>query len=145
MDALQHGQAFGKERGRVKRHGIDETSRAKVRGKMQINFKVARRSKQRDAASELLALRGDDSRSGLHGRWRRRGFARLKIACLVRTVAERLGLGLPAPAQGDILFAGRQHKFVAQMIDDLELRGQHQRTILAETDGDSLFGHCVTP
>jgi hypothetical protein len=145
MDVLQHGQAFGKEHGRVKRHGIDEAIRAKVRGKIQINVKVARRSKRRGVASELLGLRDDDSRRGLDGRWRRRGFARLEAARFVRTVAERLGLGLPAPAQRDVLFADRQHEFVAQMIDDLKLRGQHQWAILAETDGDFLFRHFVTP
>jgi hypothetical protein len=31
------------------------------------------------------------------------------------------------------------------MIDDDKFRGQHQGAILAQTDGDFFFGHCVTP
>src|ERR1051325_7189083 len=71
----------------------------------------------------------------------RRRLRRLERARLVRTIAERLRLRLAAPAQRYVFLPHRQHKFVAKVIDDLELRRQHQRAVLAAADGQCFFGH----
>src|ERR1700686_3349177 len=120
MDAMQHGRSFGQ--GLRYRCWIDASSSQVVRAKNEKKPELRWR------------------------RCRRRGdFAGLEAAGLVRAVTERLALGRGAAAQGDVLLAGGQDELVAEVIDDTELRGQHQGAMLAHADGDLFVGHGVAP
>src|SRR5262249_52297160 len=69
------------------------------------------------------------------GRWLRDGqLAGQETARLVRAIAERLVLGLPAAAKGDRVLAGWNCKFVAHMVRDADLAGDYQRPIFTQAD-----------
>jgi hypothetical protein len=64
----------------------------------------------------------------------------LKATRSVRTVAKRLVLGVPAAAQGYVILAGRQGKFIAQVIHDADSALNDQWPILTAANNQRI-GH----